>query len=67
MLFSYQSVLSKSLSSMVHRKYCAVAVGHTPGIYTSWQECEKQVSGVPYMQYRLFHSQEAAQDWLSRV
>lgn len=52
---------------MVHRKYYAVAVGHTPGIYTSWPECEQQVIGVPNQQYRLFCTEQLAQDWLSQV
>ncbi|MED6207709.1 hypothetical protein PIB30_038175 [Stylosanthes scabra] len=34
----------------------AVRVGKVPGVYTSWEECEKQVIGFSRAKYRGFHN-----------
>lgn len=46
------------------KKYYAVKNGRQPGIYTSWPECQRQVSGYPGAVYKGFTSRMAAQEWL---
>ncbi|MDE7153982.1 MAG: ribonuclease H family protein [Muribaculaceae bacterium] len=42
------------------RKFYVVWVGHNPGIYDSWEECELQVKEYPGAKYKSFDSQTAA-------
>lgn len=43
------------------QKYYVVWRGNTPGIYTSWEECQRQVVGVAGAQYKSFESKESAE------
>ncbi len=43
------------------KKYYVVWRGNTPGIYNSWEECQRQVVGVAGAQYKSFESKEAAE------
>lgn len=45
---------------MARRKFYVVWVGHSTGIYDSWEECQAQVKGFPGARYRSFDSQEEA-------
>lgn len=45
-------------------KYYAVKKGYQPGIYTSWEECEKQVKGYSGAEYQRFYSLEDAEAFL---
>jgi ribonuclease HI len=40
--------------------FYAVAKGRAPGVYTTWREAEKQVTGFNYPKYRKFSTQEEA-------
>lgn len=42
------------------RKWYVVWVGRTPGIYTTWAECEREVKGFPSARYKSFPSEEIA-------
>ncbi len=46
-------------------KYYAVKIGRIPGIYTSWDECKKQVSGFSNAKYKSFESKEEADQYIS--
>lgn len=39
-------------------KYYAVKVGNVPGIYETWDECQKQVKGYPGAIYKSFSSEK---------
>lgn len=41
-------------------KYYVVWIGHKPGIYTSWDQCKKQVDGFEAAKYMGFVTQEEA-------
>lgn len=41
-------------------KYYAVVRGHRPGIYTSWAECQQQLSGFSQPVYKSFENQAQA-------
>jgi ribonuclease HI len=41
-------------------KYYAVKVGRTPGIYTSWSDCQIQIKGYPGAIFKSFFSKEEA-------
>lgn len=43
------------------QKYYVVWEGKTPGIYTSWDECERQVKGEEGAKYKSFASKEEAE------
>lgn len=47
-------------------KYYAVQKGVTPGIYTSWEECEAQVNGVTGAVYKSFKSYAEAEAFLGK-
>lgn len=46
------------------RKVYAVRKGVRPGIYSSWEECERQVKGFSGAEHRAFKSQEEAELYL---
>lgn len=51
---------------MAKSKYYVVWVGHEPGIYHSWAECQAQVNGVPQAKYKSYESQAEAQEAFKR-
>jgi ribonuclease HI len=46
------------------RFYYAVKAGRNPGIYNSWDECEKEVREFKGAIYKKFRSIEEAQDFI---
>lgn len=46
-------------------KFYAVAVGRFPGIYTSWEDCKKQVDGFSGAKYKSFPTREMAEQYLN--
>ena len=44
------------------KKYYVVWIGHSPGIYQTWQECKNQVEGFPNAMYKSFANFEEAKD-----
>jgi ribonuclease HI len=46
------------------KKYYAVRAGVTPGIFSTWVECEKQVRGYNGAQFKSFPTYEMARVWL---
>jgi len=46
---------------MAQKKFYVVWQGVKPGIYTSWEECKKQVSGFENARYKSFPSREEAE------
>lgn len=46
---------------MAKKKYYVVWSGIQPGIYTSWEECQAQISGVKQALYKAFDNLEEAQ------
>lgn len=47
------------------KKYYAVKKGRTPGIYTTWPEAQKQVSGYTNAQFKSFQTKDEAQAFIS--
>lgn len=48
-------------------EYYAVASGRIPGIYSTWDECKKQVSGFPNASYHGFPTKEEAVAFMNQV
>lgn len=46
-------------------KYYAVRKGASPGIYTSWEECRKLVTGFKGAEYKSFPDRESAQKYMA--
>lgn len=46
---------------MAKQKYYVVWDGVTPGIYTSWQECQLQIKGYEGAKYKSFDTREEAE------
>ncbi|MCR5701015.1 MAG: ribonuclease H family protein [Lachnospiraceae bacterium] len=46
------------------KKYYAVAVGKTPGIYLTWDDCKTQVAGFPGAVYKGFDNINDAENFL---
>lgn len=44
--------------------YYVVRRGRKPGIYRTYEECEKQVSGFSHQEYKKFSSREAAEEYM---
>ncbi len=49
------------------KKYYAVRVGKTPGIYLSWDDCKAMVDGYPGAKYKSFTSIAEAEAFLEGV
>jgi ribonuclease HI len=49
-----------------HAKYYVVWRGRTPGVYSSWPECERQVKGFIGAEYKSFETLENARAALRR-
>ncbi|OBZ65039.1 Ribonuclease H [Grifola frondosa] len=45
--------------------FYAVAIGHNPGIYPTWDECKAQVKGVPGAKYKKFSNASEAESWVA--
>ena len=44
------------------QKYYVVWQGHTPGIYSSWEQCHAQVKNYPNAIYKSFNTKEEAEE-----
>ena len=49
---------------MAKKKYYAVKVGKTPGIYSTWSECEEQIKGFPGALYKGFATLDEAEKFI---
>ena len=49
---------------MAEKKYYAVAVGRSPGIFTDWATAEKQVKGFAAAKFKSFPTRAEAEAWL---
>lgn len=47
------------------KKFYAVKSGYTPGVYDTWEECKKQVSGYLGAIYKGFSTLEEAMEYIS--
>ncbi|HOI33387.1 MAG: ribonuclease H family protein [Bacteroidales bacterium] len=47
------------------QKYYVVWIGHTPGIYSSWEACRKQVEGFQGARYKSYKNEKEAQQAFS--
>lgn len=45
---------------MAKQKFYVVWEGHKPGVYSSWEECKRQVDGVAGAKYKSFEQREEA-------
>ncbi|XP_071518691.1 ribonuclease H1 isoform X2 [Panulirus ornatus] len=67
-LFSLASLgrtLTSAQKSVIHRMpFYAVARGHSPGIYESWTECQKQIVGFHCPRYKKFSSMSEAKEFV---
>jgi ribonuclease HI len=50
---------------MAKSKFYGVKVGKIPGVYTTWEECKKQVDGYPGALYKSFPAKDEASDYVS--
>ena len=50
---------------MTKIKFYAVKVGRVPGVYRTWGECQKQVSGYPGALFKSFPSDKEAQEYVA--
>ena len=46
-------------------KFYAVAVGRTPGIYPTWEECQSNVIGYPNARFKKFSTEEEARSFIA--
>lgn len=51
---------------MAKSKFYVVWVGHQPGIYTTWAECQEQVKEYPQARYKSYESESEAQEAFKR-
>ncbi len=49
---------------MATKKYYAVQAGRVPGIYTTWNDCQKQVVGYKGAKFKSFPTLDAAEAYL---
>lgn len=48
------------------KKYYAVRVGRTPGVYTTWGECQEQTKGYRGAIFRAFKNESEANEFVER-
>lgn len=46
------------------RKYYAVKKGYNPGVYSTWKDCQSQVSGFSNALFKVFESYEDAEKYM---
>ncbi len=46
-------------------KFYGVKIGRNPGIYTSWEECKKQISHFKGARYKSFETKEEAENYMN--
>lgn len=51
---------------MAQNKYYVVWVGHSPGIYGSWAECQSQTKGYPQAKFKSYESESEAKAALAK-
>ena len=49
------------MASKKKQKYYTVWIGREPGVYSSWEECQKQINGYENAVYKSFLTKEQAQ------
>ncbi len=59
--------MDKEISNSIKSKYYAVKIGKTPGIYTSWADCQKQIFKYPCAQYKSFFNEVDALDYMEEL
>lgn len=47
--------------------YYAVRKGNTPGIYTTWDECKKQINGFKGQEYKGFNNLSDAESYMGMI
>lgn len=47
------------------KKYYAVKIGKTPGVYKSWNECQEQIKGFSGAEFKGFKDEESAKRYVS--
>jgi ribonuclease HI len=51
---------------MAQNKFYVVWVGHNPGIYSSWAECQAQTKGYPQAKFKSYESELEAKEAYTR-
>lgn len=62
--FCKQNEIGKIMVNGMARKYYAVRQGHKIGVFTTWDECKRQVYGYSGAEYKSFSTQQEARDWI---
>ena len=62
----HSSIDVHSRSRVPPRRFYAVARGVNPGIYTSWDDCARQVVGVSGALHKSFSSVEKAEEYIRK-
>jgi len=50
---------------MAQKKYYGVRTGRTPGVYSTWAECQAQVHGYPGAAFKAFPTEKQAADFIA--
>lgn len=56
----------KKRERIMAKKYYAVKVGKTPGVYTTWDVCKEMVHGYPGAVYKSFQTLEEAKQFVGK-
>lgn len=59
-IFARRNHSVSASENMANFKYYVVWEGHAPGIYDSWEECKRQISGFQGAKYKSFPTKEQA-------
>ena len=59
------NIWSKQGGTMAPKKFYAVKVGKQPGVYKTWAECQKQVTGYSGALFKSFLTEAEAQEYVS--
>lgn len=62
-----KSIKNRKVGKIVAKKYYAVRVGKTPGIYLTWDDCKAMTSGFPGAVFKSFTSLQEAEDFINET
>ena len=57
-------LLTRIKSMKTSKKYYAVKVGRTPGVYETWEDCQKQVKGFSGAVFKSFKLKRDAENYI---
>jgi ribonuclease HI len=60
LVFPYHTLVYWGVQNMTQNKFYVVWVGHNPGVYRTWADCQAQTNGYPQAKFKSYESESEA-------